>query len=65
MVIAELMEQDEFLARRVPRQLDYSWHLHPYDAVERHESLSQGLGPKPLLRFLARVEELLLEHDLL
>lgn len=41
------------------------WHLHPYDAVERHELLSQGLGPKPLLRFLARVEDLLLEYDLL
>jgi hypothetical protein len=41
------------------------WHLHPYNAVERHESLSQGLGPKPLLRFLARVEDLLLEHALL
>ena len=41
------------------------WHLHPYDAVERHEPLPQGLGFKPLLRFLARVEDLLLSHDLL
>jgi hypothetical protein len=41
------------------------WHLHPYDAVEIHEPLPQGLGPKPLLRFLARVEDLLLGHDLL
>jgi len=36
-----------------------------YEAVETHEPLSQGLDPKPLLRFLARVEALLLEHDLL
>jgi len=41
------------------------WHLHPYGAVDKHESLPRGLGPKPLLEFLARVEELLLEHDLL
>ncbi|MFZ1708203.1 MAG: hypothetical protein WAW20_06350 [Anaerolineae bacterium] len=41
------------------------WHLHPYGAVERHEPLPQGLEPKPLLEFLARVEDLLLEHDLL
>lgn len=41
------------------------WHLHPYDAVERHELLPQGLEPKPLLRFLARVEDLLTKYDLL
>jgi len=38
---------------------------HPYSAVDAHEPLPRGLGPKPLLRFLARVEDLLLEHDLL
>ena len=41
------------------------WHLHPYGAVDAHEPLPRGLGPKPLLRFLARIEDLLLEHDLL
>jgi hypothetical protein len=41
------------------------WHLHQYDAVERHEPLQQGLGPKPLLKFLARVEDLSLRYDLL
>ncbi|MEI2690888.1 MAG: hypothetical protein V9H69_14730 [Anaerolineae bacterium] len=41
------------------------WHLHPYGAVERHEPLQPGLGPKHLLTFLARVEDLLVEHDLL
>jgi len=30
-----------------------------------HEPLPEGLGPKPLLKFLARIEELLLQHDLL
>jgi len=41
------------------------WHLHPYDAPNKHELLGQGLEPRPLLRFLARVEDLLLQYDLL
>jgi hypothetical protein len=41
------------------------WHLHPYDAPDKHEPLPEGLKPKPLLKFLARVEDLLLEYDLL
>lgn len=41
------------------------WHIHPYNAPHRHEPLPESLHPKPLLRFLARVEELLLEHNLL
>ena len=41
------------------------WHIHPYENVEKHEQLPEGLGPKPLLAFLARVEDLLLEQDLL
>jgi hypothetical protein len=40
-----------------------------FEAVTRiwflHEPLKDGLGPKPLLQFLARVEDLLLEYDLL
>jgi hypothetical protein len=41
------------------------WHVHPYHAPHRHEALLEGLEPKPLLRFLARVEDLLIEQDLL
>ena len=41
------------------------WHLHPYDNPNDHKPLAGGLEPKPLLRFLARVEDLLLEHNLL
>jgi len=41
------------------------WHLHPFDAPDEHEFLSEGLGPRPLLSFLAKVEDLLLQHDLL
>ncbi len=41
------------------------WHLHPYDAPDQHVGLPEDPGPKPLLKFLAYVEDLLLEHDLL
>jgi hypothetical protein len=41
------------------------WHTHPHASPHTHELLSEGLGPKPLLEFLARVEELLLQQDLL
>jgi hypothetical protein len=41
------------------------WHLHPFFAPGEHEPLSEGLGPKPLLAFLAKVEDLLVQHDLL
>jgi hypothetical protein len=41
------------------------WHLHPCDAPDKHQPLPEGLEPRPLLKFLARVEDLLLEHDLL
>ena len=41
------------------------WHRHPYDAVEQHEPLTEGLEPRPLFTFLSRVEQLIWEHDLL
>ena len=41
------------------------WHEHPYGAPQKHEPTPKGMGPRPLLSFLARVEELLLEYDLL
>ncbi|MFQ5812749.1 MAG: hypothetical protein ACE5I2_06115 [Anaerolineae bacterium] len=41
------------------------WHLRRYDTPDDHEPLPEGLGPRPLLKFLARVEDLLLQHDLL
>ena len=41
------------------------WHLHPYESPHLHKLLTEGLEPKPLLKFLSRVEELLLQHDLL
>jgi hypothetical protein len=41
------------------------WHLHPYGSPDRHEPFDEGLGPKPLMMFLTRVEDVLLQHDLL
>ncbi len=41
------------------------WHYHPYNDVQQHIHLPEGLGPKPLLSFLNKVEEILLEQDLL
>ncbi len=44
---------------------DDEWHMHPYGESDRHESLPQGLEPKPLLRFLARVEQLIVNTNIL
>jgi hypothetical protein len=41
------------------------WHLHPYGTPDKHELLPEGLEPKPLLKFLAKVEDLLLQFGLL
>jgi hypothetical protein len=41
------------------------WHVHPFESADRHEPLAPGLGPKPLLSFLSRVEELLVKTALL
>jgi hypothetical protein len=40
------------------------WHVHPFEAPHNHEPFAEGLGPKPLLAFLSRVEILLIEKDL-
>ncbi len=39
-----------------------AWHIHPYNAPNQHKPFPEGLFPKPLMRFLSRVEELLFEH---
>jgi hypothetical protein len=42
-----------------------NWHVHPYGAADQHVPLPEGLEPKPLLKFLARVDKLLSQHNLL
>jgi len=41
------------------------WHLHPYDTPHCHIPLEESPEPKPLLKFLSRVEDLLEQHELL
>ena len=41
------------------------WHLHPFELPTAHLFLNEGLEPNPLLRFLARVERILLDNNLL
>ena len=44
---------------------DDTWHIHPYGESGQHEPLPQGLEPKPLLKFLAKVEQLIMDHNIL
>jgi|YelNatPaOPRAMG01_1025707.scaffolds.fasta_scaffold36411_2 hypothetical protein len=45
--------------------IDGEWHIHPYERPDQHQPLPEGLGPRPLLQFLARVEDLILQNELL
>ena len=40
------------------------WHMHPFEDPYNHQPFVEGLGPRPLLAFLSRVEMLLIEKDL-
>jgi hypothetical protein len=42
-----------------------TWHLHPFDSPETHCPTPEGVSSRPLLQFLAEVEELLLENELI
>jgi hypothetical protein len=41
------------------------WHCHPYGTAETHEPVSGDVSVLPLAQFLAEVEEILVENDLL
>ncbi|MBU0491340.1 MAG: hypothetical protein KKA73_19315 [Chloroflexi bacterium] len=41
------------------------WHRHSYGAAETHEVTPEGVSAHPVSQFLAEVEELLVENDLL
>jgi hypothetical protein len=58
-----LIEQDRRIFG-IDREMGV-WHKHPFNDPDLHEPLSEGLEPKPLLTFLAQVETLLLEEELL
>lgn len=42
-----------------------AWHVHPFHAIEKHEPLTDDYRHRPVSRFLAKVEEMILAHDLL
>jgi hypothetical protein len=42
-----------------------NWHRHPFDDPDRHEPTPEGLSPRPLLQFMAEVEEIVLENELI
>jgi hypothetical protein len=41
-----------------------AWHLHPFEAPKSHRPTPEGISHRPLVQFLAEVEELLIENDL-
>ena len=41
------------------------WHRHPFGHPEQHEPAFEGRSARPLTQFMAEVEEILVEHDLL
>ena len=41
------------------------WHRHPFDDPEQHEPTPEGMSPRPLLQFMAEVEEIILENELI
>lgn len=41
------------------------WHLHPFGDATKHQPMTDDIGPKPLFKFLAMVESLLINHNLL
>lgn len=41
------------------------WHMHPFRDPASHQSVTEDVGPRPLFKFLAMVELLLVSRDLL
>jgi hypothetical protein len=42
-----------------------TWHRHPFDDPDRHEPTPEGMSSRPLLQFMAEVEEIVLENELI
>lgn len=41
------------------------WHMHPFGDAASHQPVMEDVGPRPLFKFLAMVESLLVNRDLL
>ena len=42
-----------------------TWHRHPFGQPQQHELTPEGMSMQPLTQFMAEVEQILVEHDLL
>jgi hypothetical protein len=42
-----------------------TWHQHPFDDPDLHEPTPEGMSPRPLLQFMAEVEAIVLENELI
>jgi len=42
-----------------------TWHQHPFDDPDWHEPTPEGMSLRPLLQFMAEVEEIVLENELI
>jgi len=42
-----------------------TWHLHPYESPEHHDPVPEGMSPQPLFQFLAEVEQIIIENELI
>ena len=42
-----------------------TWHRHPFGQPEQHELTPEGMSTQTLTQFMAEVEQILVEHDLL
>ncbi len=41
------------------------WHRHPFGQPDQHEPTPTGMSSQPIIQFLAEVEEILVENDLI
>ena len=41
------------------------WHRHPFAQPDQHEPTLEGMSPQPIHQFLAEVEVILVENDLI
>ena len=41
------------------------WHRHPFERPEDHEATPDGISSRPINQFLAEIEKILIEHNLI
>ena len=42
-----------------------AWHRHPFEQPDHHEPTPEGISPRPIHQFLAEIEQILLDNDLI